>query len=114
MQIGRLRHLVTIWAYTETQDEFGEPLKNYEQVGKAWAEIRPLTGRENFDDKELITEQTHKILMRYLPIKPDSTMQIRYNGRVFEVIGAPVDVYERNIQLQFNVKEVFDHANTHP
>jgi head-tail adaptor len=58
-----------------------------------------------------VTEHTHKILMRFIPIDIDATYQIRYMGRVFEVIGAPSNWMERNIQWQFNVKEVFDADN---
>ena len=113
MQGGRLRHLVEIWAYTEVTDGYGEPIKNYTSVGKAFAEIRPLLGRENFNEKMYRTDHTHKILMRYIPLPLESTMQIRYNGRVFEVIGDPSNYMERDIQLQFNCNETFDHDKVH-
>ena len=111
MQIGRLRHLVEIWKYTETKNDYGEPDRTYELLTKAWAEVRPLLGREGFYEKMEVTEQTHKILMRYTPLPLDATMQIRYDGRTFEVIGQPSNWMERNIQWQFNVKEVFDEVN---
>jgi len=110
MQSGRLRHLVEVWKYKEVTDEYGQPQKNYTKIADAFAEIRPLTGRENFYEKMEVTDQTHKILMRHIPIQLDATMQIRYDGRVFEVIGQPVNVFERDIMWQFNVKEVF-HAD---
>ncbi len=114
MQGGRLRHKIEIWKYDEVVDDYGEPLKQYSKIADSWAEIRPLTGREGFYDKMEVTEQTHKILTRYIYLPIDATMQIRYNNRKFEVIGAPINVLERNVQLQFNVKEVFEHDVAQP
>ena len=108
MQGGRLRNLVEIWYYKETPDDYGEPIKGYVKVATAFAEIRPLLGRENFYEKMEVTDHTHKILMRYIPLQLDATMQIRWNGFVYEVIGQPSNWMERNIQWQFNCKEVFD------
>ena len=113
MQGGRLRNLVELWEYKEVQDEFGEPIKNYVKIGEAFAEIRPLQGRENFYEKMEVTDHTHKILMRFIPIPLDSTMQIRFNGKIYEVIGNPSNWMERDIQLQFNVKQLFDHDEVH-
>jgi len=111
MQGGRLRNLVEIWQYKENTDEYGEPIKTYEKIGKVWAEVRPLLGRENFYEKMEVTDHTHKILTRYIPLPLDATMQIRWNGHTYEVIGQPSNWMERNIQWQFNVKEVFDADN---
>lgn len=114
MKGGRLRNLVEIWKYEEIQDEFGQPKPQWLFVTKAWAEIRPLLGREGYHEKMEVSDHTHKILMRYIHLPLDATMQIRYNGRTFELMGPPSDWMERNIQLQFNVKEVFDHDEIHP
>jgi len=123
MQGGRLRHKVSIWKYTEAQDGYGQPIKEYKKLGDAWAEIRPLLGTESFNDKMVHTEHTHKILMRYNKLytaEVDATMQIRYLDnvrgriRVFEIHGDPSNYMERDFQLQFNVKEVFDHDVSHP
>jgi SPP1 family predicted phage head-tail adaptor len=111
MQGGRLRNLVEVWYYRDTADDFGEPIKTYEKAISAFAEIRPLLGRENFYEKMEVTAHTHKILMRYVPLDLDATMQIRWNNHTYEVIGQPSNWMERDIQWQFNVKEVFDADN---
>ena len=120
LQIGKLNHLVELWAYVETPDEFGEPIKNYTLVTKAWSEIRPLKGTETFNEKEVHTEHTHKIMMRYFDLDLDATMQIRYDKigdgkviRTFEVAGDPSDWMERDIFWVFNVKEQFEHDDIH-
>jgi len=119
LDIGKLRHLVELWEYHEDQDEFGEPIKKYTLVTKAWANIRGLLGREIYNEKEFHTEHTHKIFMRYFNLDLDATMQIRYDKdgsgkyRVFEVDGAPTNYYERDIFWTFNVREVFNHDDIH-
>jgi len=118
MQIGRLRHVVSVWAYTEAPDTFGQPQKDYIKLADAFAEIRPLVGTEAFNEKMVHTEHTHKIMLRYFTLDLDATMQIRYdelgdgsNIRVFEVDGAPSNFMERNIYWQFNCKEVFNNVS---
>ena len=114
-----MRNLVEIWAYFEKPDEFGEPIKKYELITKAWAEIRPLKGTETFNEKEVHTEHTHKILMRHFDLDLDATMQIRYDKkgdgkyRTFEVAGDPSNWLERDIQWVFNVNEKFSHDEIH-
>jgi len=108
MHIGHLRNLVEIWEFTTVQDDYGQPQRTYTKLTDAWAEIRPLTGKENFYENMEVTSHTHKILMRFIPLPIDSTMQIRYGGRTFEVVGSPANWMERNIHLTFNVKEVFE------
>lgn len=110
MIIGKLRHKCSLYIYSETQDAYGEPIKTYTKLTDFWGEIRPLTGTEEFGEKEIHTEHTHKITCRYFFIPLDATMQIRHDNRVFEVDGAPSNWQERNISWTFNVKEVFEHA----
>ena len=110
MNIGRLRHKCALYLFSEKMDSYGEPIKTYTHVTDFYAEIRPLKGYEAFDEKEVHTEHTHKILCRYFNLPLDATMQIRYDNRVFEVDGAPSNWQERNISWTFNVKVVFEHA----
>ncbi len=114
MQGGRLRNRIEVWKYFEIKDDMGQPVKTYEKVTDAYAEIRPLLGRESYAEKMENTLHTHKIMMRYIHLPIDATMQIRYNGRVFEVIGDPINWMERNIFIQFNCSENFEHDVNHP
>jgi len=119
MKIGRLRHQIQVFRYEEKQDEYGEPIKTYEFYSKAYAEIRPLTGREPFDEKMFITEQTHKIYMRWMR-GLESTMRLvwhdAYEGRdrMFEIIGNPINHMEKSKLTMFNAKEMFNHDIPHP
>lgn len=113
MRAGELRHLVSLEKYVETQDAFGQPKMAYQELMKAWAEIRPLLSYESFNEKQENTEQTHRIKIRYRP-GIEQTMRFKYDNRYFEVVGAPSNWMERNVFLFFRVKEVFEHHLIHP
>ena len=109
MQIGRLKHFVTIERLVETSDDFGQPIKSWVKLSDAWAEIRPLLGTESYNEKMIHTEHTHKIMIRYFHLDLNATMRIIYMDhgykRVFDLHGDPSNWMERNIYWQFNVKE---------
>lgn len=113
MKAGTLRHHVEIQQLVETTDAFGQPTHSYVHFANSFAEIRPLLGRENFAEKQVRSDQTHKIKMRYLE-GVTASMRILYNGRTYEVIGFPVNYNEQNIFLTFNAAEVIDHEQTVP
>jgi len=113
MKAGNLRHLVSFEKYVETFNEYGEPVKTYQEFMKGWAEIRPLLGQEQFNEKEYHTLQTHRIQVRYRP-GLEQTMRIVYKNRKFELVGAPSNWMERDIFYFFRVREVFDHSTIHP
>lgn len=113
MQAGKLRHLVTIQKYVEGRDAMGGITKDYVEFSKAWASIQPMLGREKYTEQRVHSEQTHRINMRYIP-GVESTMRILFDGRVFELVGPPINFMERNTYLTFNVKELYDHDTVHP
>jgi len=113
MQAGLLRHLVVIEKYVETRDPTGGVIKTYSEFAQAWASIQPMLGREHYTEQRVSTEQTHRINMRYIP-GVESTMRLTHNGRIFEIIGNPINYMEQSKYLTFNVKELYDHDTVHP
>jgi len=112
MRAGLLNKFITFRRYDEVDNEYGEPIKQYVDYANSWASIKPMLGREKFTEQMVSTEQTHKITTRYIR-GIESTMQIKYGDRIFEIIGNPIDNMENNVYLQFNVKEIFDHDEVH-
>ncbi len=114
MQGGRMRHFVTLERLVETTDDYGEPIKSWVKFVDLFAEIRPLLGTETYNEKQLHSEHTHKILCRYFHFNINATMRIKFddNGRIryFGVWGDPSNWMERDIQWIFNVREnSFEH-----
>ncbi|MBO8183770.1 MAG: phage head closure protein, partial [Archaeoglobus sp.] len=48
MRAGELRHRITIQQMQDTQNEYGEPTKEWVDAATVWASIEGLRGREYF------------------------------------------------------------------
>ena len=95
-------------------DNFSIPIVLFSDNISNLIEAPTLTVDKNIIYYHQKTTNYHKIMMRYIHLPIDATMQIRYNGRVFEVIGDPINWMERNIFIQFNCSENFEHDVNHP
>lgn len=108
MNPGKLRHRITFQKLTESQNDYGEVVKDWVGVKVVWASVNPISAREFFAAEKMNSEVSHKIFMRYvrsLRITPD--MRIKFGERYFELIGPPINFQERNIELQLLCKELF-------
>lgn len=106
MRAGRLRHRVTIQQCTETQNSYGEAVKEWTDYATVWASVEPAKGREFWESQQVNAEITGTVVMRYLAgVK--SKMRVLYDGRVFEIL-AVINPDERNRELQLAVKEMVE------
>lgn len=104
MNIGDLRHRITIQQPVESSNTFGEVEKTWQDVATVWASIEPLRGREYFDSQQINAEVTTRIRIRYRPgIKPK--MRVVYGERIFD-IQSVIDVEERHKEIHLMCKEV--------
>jgi len=104
MRSGRLRHRITIKRPIQTPDGMGGITTTWGTVCVCWAAIEPLRGKEFYDSQMENSEVTGKIVMRYLA-RINSTMKVFFGEREFEII-APINVEEKNRELQLMVKEL--------
>ncbi|MGV6989651.1 phage head closure protein [Testudinibacter sp. P80/BLE/0925] len=103
MQIGKLRHRITLQQQISTLNSYGSAITDWEDVATVWAEIKPLSGREYFAAEQVQSEITTQIWLRYRPdIQP--TMRVKWGDRTFEVVSA-INHNERNTALQLMCKE---------
>ena len=99
MQIGKLRHLVTIERPVETRDRMKGQMTAWVAAGTAWADIKPLSGRLLDSAKSFSQDVSHQITLRYMPsLALTPSHRLRYGQRLF-TICAPLDVDERNREL---------------
>ena len=103
MKIGKLRHLIAFIDYDVSVNEFGEEVKEEKEALKTWAEIKPITSKEYFNQGDFL-KTTHRIIVRYSPlIKP--TQKIRFEDREFEITGIR-DFFEKHRYLEIMTKEI--------
>jgi len=103
MNIGKLRHRITIQEYAASRDSFGAQVQTWADKATVFASIAPVSGKEYFAAQQINSEITTKITIRYLPgITPK--MRVLFNGRIFEIL-AVLNHEERNIELNLMCKE---------
>jgi len=111
MNIGKLRHRVTI-QMPEKQpdnpdqpvDEFGQPIDDWVDVCTVWASIEALRGREYFTAQQTVAQSDHRVTIRYRSgIEP--AMRLVHGQRVFD-IQAVLDRAGERRWLELICKEV--------
>lgn len=87
VEIGDLRHRVTLLsASAGTQSMSGQLATTYTTVGTYWANVRPLTGRELVNAKQVKATISHEITMRQVgSIKATDRLQFQGTARLFNV-----------------------------
>lgn len=111
LRAGQLTRRLRIQSRSSTQDSFGGPNLTWVDVATVWAEIRPITGRELENARQIASEVSHQILVRYQPTLADPKVvagyRALYNGRVFN-IHASMNEDERNAVLTLLASEGMD------
>ena len=103
MEIGKLRHRVTLQKQINAQNDYGATVTEWRDVATVWAEIKPLSGREYFSAQQVQSEVTTQIWLRYRDdVKP--TMCINHNGKHYEILSV-LNTNGRNTSLQLMCKE---------
>lgn len=106
MDIGRMKHRITIQKYIESKNEYGEVIKNWVDFKTVWASVEPILGRKFFMAETVNSEITHEITMRYIPgVK--TNMRVKFKDRIFEQKAPPINVRESNKELKLMCKELF-------
>lgn len=104
MKSVELKHRVIIQIPVEVKDSFGSVNIEWQEFCTVWAAIYPISGKEYFSSKEINSEITTKVKIRYQSgIKP--SMRISYNERIFEILSV-INPKEANRELQLMCKEV--------
>lgn len=105
MDIGKLRHRVTLQTVTETADGFGgASVQTWADTATLWGEVRPLTGREFANAHLLQGEISTRIRLRYRAgIVPKQ--RITWDGHTYDII-AVLDIGGRKREFELMCKEL--------
>ncbi|MGP9834214.1 phage head closure protein [Marinobacter sp. NSM] len=91
MQIGKLRHRITIEKPGLTQDpQTGEMVPGWEAVTTVWAQKRPSSAREFKQSQAGQSEITGEFQIRYRE-GIDATMRILHRGKIYNIEGVLPD-----------------------
>ena len=91
MRLGKLYKLVVIKKPSEVQEDSGELDVGYLELGKEWASIEPLTGREFFSAQQAQSTVSVRVTMRF---RRDVTAKMLIVYKPYA--DMPEDIYEIN------------------
>ena len=103
MQIGRLRHKVTIMRVTKTPDGKGGFTRTWAAGENVWADVVPSSSRERFYAGQVDADATHKVTIRQTP-NIDIEDIILLGARNLHVVGLR-NIEERNRMIELRCKE---------
>lgn len=104
MEIGDLRHRITLEQRTATKDDFGGEVITWATWAEAWAAIEPLQGREFLDGRRLEAEISTRIRIRYRPgVVPG--MRITWGDHVYD-IQSVIEHESRRRELRIMCREL--------
>ncbi len=98
LQSGKFRQRVQLQALsqTETFDSFGQPIQTWSTVGTYWAEVTPLFGHELVSAKQVKSQASLKIRMRYQGhVAVSGENRLILNGRTLGLFDVR-NIEERN------------------
>lgn len=84
MRAGRLRHPIVIERATETRGDDGSTVQTWRTLATVWADVRPVSGREQEIAARTAENVSHRIELRYRP-GVDARCRIVWGARVFGV-----------------------------
>ncbi len=107
--IGKLRHQISLLKPIIIKDELGQEVEKLEVQKTIWVSIEPLSGKEYFSAKQVNSEATVKITIRYIEsLLPHWVVQ--FGQRIFN-IEAIINLEERNRYLQLLCSEKVGETN---
>lgn len=104
LQIGQLRHQISLQSPTNSQNEYGEQTQSFDTYATIWAFIEPLSGRELLHAQQISEEIDSRITIRYNS-SVISEHRILFGTRIFE-IKTIINPEERNEYQQLYCKEI--------
>lgn len=106
MNIGRMRHRVTLQIPSKSENAFNEWIESWSDWVTVWASIEPNAGKRYFEAQQANSEVQGLVRIRYRDgVLP--TMRVKYGDRYFEII-AVVHPQERRRELLLYYKEALD------
>lgn len=109
MQIGKLRHRVTLeWWQKGDRTDSGATPDGWQPGPIVWAEVEQLRGRTLFAAQEANAETTSRIRMRYradVAAATGKTLRLRHGEITYQLEGRAIDMGGRRRELELMCHE---------
>ncbi|WP_312107560.1 phage head closure protein [Lachnoclostridium sp.] len=99
--INLRRHKVDILIRSSGQDNYGDSIDSWKVFkGGIWASKEPIIGKEFYTALTTDVQVDAKFLTGYFP-GTNSAMRLKNGENIYEIIGEPININDRNIELLF-------------
>jgi len=103
MEGGKLRHVLELQTFTETENKHGQKKKSWTPLAEVRGSVVPLSGKELVEARQLNSRTTHLIRIRHrTDFKANG--RLLHRGRTFNVISV-ADTDERRRELLIHAAE---------
>ncbi|WP_026673617.1 phage head closure protein [Alkalihalobacterium bogoriense] len=104
MEIGRLRHRITLQKLRIATNSNGFEVENWEEFKTVWAAVSNLQGREYFAAAAIQAENMVKFTIRYLS-GVDTSIQILFRDKVYNISSID-NIQYKNRYMEIKAQEV--------
>lgn len=84
MNLGKLDRRLTLEQNTASQNDFGEAVPAWAELGQRWARVEYKQGSESFQADEQVAVQRIDFTIRYEK-GLSSRLRVRYEGQVYDI-----------------------------
>lgn len=84
MEIGELRHRITLQKFSITTNENGFEVEDWVEIKTVWAAVTNLMGKEFFEAAAVQAEKTVKFTIRYIG-GIDESMRIMFKDKIYNI-----------------------------
>lgn len=104
MNIGDMRHRITLQKKVDVTDADGFTTQQWQDVATVWAAVENLHGREYWEAASVQAENTVKFTIRFRP-DVEQTMRILFKGKVYNILSID-NIKYRNEFIEIKAREL--------
>jgi SPP1 family predicted phage head-tail adaptor len=105
IRAGKLRHVITYRAKTQTVDEYGGPVETWADFATVRASVAPLIGKDMMASMAAQSTAEMRINHRYMA-GVTSAMRIVWEGSEYEIIGEPANVHGLSREIEVLARKI--------
>lgn len=106
MRAGSLKHRLIIQSKSSTGDGMGGSVVSWTDEQAVWGAIWPLRGQDLFIARQMQSEVTHQIRIRYVSgITPEKRIRLSDSTTYFDILSPPIDTEYRHRELTIYARE---------
>lgn len=106
IRAGRLKHRITIQGPSSSINAQGGKIKGWSDIETVWASVEPLTGREFFENHQMESEISTRIIIRYRG-GLNTHMRVKFGNKYYKIVSI-INPQEKNEGLELMALETED------